>query len=97
MNNPLFTTTPKNGDPTSMSIHEITHEDGNFHFGKVLIPKVAFEDRDVHILEVFINVVELPIFTPKRKKARKSMWWLNNVYYDHWATTKSIGGQDDNG
>jgi hypothetical protein len=50
MNNPLFITTPKNGDPASMSIHEITNEDGNVHFGKVLVPKVAFEDGDVHIL-----------------------------------------------
>jgi hypothetical protein len=74
MNNPLFTTTPKNGDPASMSIHEIAHEDGNVHFGKVLVPKVAFEDCDVHILEVFINVAKLPIFTPRRKKARKLMW-----------------------
>jgi hypothetical protein len=74
MNNPLFTTTPKNGDPTSMSIHEIAHEDGNVHFGKVRVPKVAFENGDVNILEVFINVVELQIFTPKRKKPRKSMW-----------------------
>jgi hypothetical protein len=73
MNNPLFTITPKNGDPTSMSIHEITHEDGNAHFGKKIIPKVAFEDRDVHILKVFINVAKLPIFAPKRKKARKLM------------------------
>jgi hypothetical protein len=50
MNNPLFITTPKNGDPTSMSIYEITNEDGNVHFGKVFVSKVAFEDGDVHIL-----------------------------------------------
>jgi hypothetical protein len=40
MNNQLFTITPKNGDPTSMSIHEITHEDGNAHFGKKLSLKL---------------------------------------------------------
>jgi hypothetical protein len=50
MNNTLFITTPKNGDPTSMSIHKITYDDGNVHFGKVLVPKVVFEDGDVHIL-----------------------------------------------
>jgi hypothetical protein len=50
MNNPLFITTPKNGDPTSMSIHEITDENGNVHFGKVIVPKVAFENGDVHTL-----------------------------------------------
>ncbi len=74
MNKPLFITTPKNGDPTSMFIHEIAHENDNVHFGNVLIPKVAFDNGDVHILEVFINVVELPNFKPKRKKVRKSMW-----------------------
>jgi hypothetical protein len=53
LNNPLFITTPKNGDLTSMSIHEITHEDGNVHFGKILVLKVAFEDGDVHVLQTF--------------------------------------------
>jgi hypothetical protein len=47
-----------------LSLHKITHEDGNVHFRKVLVSKVVFEDGDMHILEVFINVAELPIFTP---------------------------------
>ncbi len=74
MNKPLFITTPKNGDPTSMFIHEIAHENGNVHFGNFFVPKVAFEDGDVHILKFFINFVELSLFMPKINKARKSMW-----------------------
>jgi hypothetical protein len=89
MKNPLFITTPKNGDPPFMSIHEIEHENGNVHFGKVLVPKVAFENGNVHVVKVFINVAKLPIFTPIKKRQENQCGSLTKCIM--------IIGQDDNG